>query len=415
VRRRKNANPTTSIAVPAGGGTQGRTDLYVVDAERVSPKSVDCRYPLIYDETKRKGERLRMDNSQLPGRLGDKNATLLTDRRADPRIVAVLEAAGDLGAAIDPISASASYDECLEYCAAFEAVGASAHPLAEAAMPAFPDVSSSIETIKGVDGNDITLYIDQPVTRTGSSPCILHTHGGGMVLMTAADPGFVRWRRSLASAGMVVVGVEFRNGGGKLGNYPFPAGLNDCASALQWTHANRETLGISAICISGESGGGNLAIATTLKAKQEGWLEQVDGVYALCPYISGAYGAPPPNLLSLEENDGYSLDCQQMAALVKLYDPDNVHATNPLAWPYHATAADIEGLPPHFISVNELDPLRDEGIEYYRKLVKAGNSAVARTVHGTNHAGDMSFPDVTPDLYESTLRSLVGFAGSLVG
>ena len=55
-----------------------------------------------------------------------------------------------------------------------------------------------------------------------------------MVIMSAADTPYVRWRDELAAMGMVVVGVEFRNGAGKLGNHPFPAGLNDCMSGLQW-------------------------------------------------------------------------------------------------------------------------------------------------------------------------------------
>ena len=38
----------------------------------------------------------------------------------------------------------------------------------------------------------------------------------------------------------------------------------------------------------------------------------------------------------------------------------------------HASASDLTGLPPHVISVNELDPLRDEGLAYYRKLLAAG-------------------------------------------
>ncbi len=288
-----------------------------------------------------------------------------------------------------------------------------AHPLAEAAMPAFDTVTTQTVEIKGVDDNDIVLYIHKPKNTDGPRPCIVHTHGGGMVLMTAADPEFVRWRNSIAEAGLIAVGVEFRNGGGRLGNHPFPAGLEDCASALKWTHANRAALGISAIVISGESGGGNLSLATTLKAKQEGWLDYIDGVYALCPYISGAYANPPAHLLSLVENDGYTLDCSMMSALVKVYDPTSEHASNPLAWPYHATSKDLSGLPPHIISVNELDPLRDEGLAYYRKLLASGNSAVARTVHGTQHAGDVTFPDFTPDLYAETLRSLCGFAQSL--
>ena len=68
---------------------------------------------------------------------------------------------------------------------------------------------------------------------------------------------------------------------------------------------NRERFGISSIVISGESGGGNLAIATTPQGKKkEGWLAQINGVYACCPYISGAYFNPPPALASLTENDG---------------------------------------------------------------------------------------------------------------
>ena len=39
-------------------------------------------------------------------------------------------------------------------------------------------------------------------------------------------------------------------------------------------------------------------------------------------------------------------------------DPQYMRWADELAWPYHATAADLEGLPPHTISVNELDTLR---------------------------------------------------------
>lgn len=281
-------------------------------------------------------------------------------------------------------------------------------------MPTFDSVMSTTQTIKGVDGHDITLYLHMPQDQSETGPCIVHMHGGGMVLMTAADPGFVRWRNSLAAAGMRVIGVEFRNGGGSLGNHPFPAGLNDCASAVNWAHANRESLGISTIVLSGESGGGNLSLATTLKAKQEGWLDQIDGIYAMCPYISGSYAKPPLALVSLRENDGYSLDGAMMATMVKVYDPHNAHATNPLAWPLHASKEDLEGLPPHVISVNELDPLRDEGLAYYRKLLAAGVPALARTVHGTPHAGDLILPDVTPDLYQEANALICRFARSLI-
>ena len=244
---------------------------------------------------------------KLPGRLGNPEETLVSDPRTDPRIARTMAMLGELAPGVTQIDTNASYEEALTYCAAFVKAAALSHPMDWQAMPDFPSVVSSETVIKGVDDNDITLYIHQPADRAGPLPCLVHTHGGGMVLMTAADPVFVRWRNTLASMGLVVVGVEFRNGGGKLGAHPFPAGLNDCASAVQWTHANRRELDISTLTISGESGGGNLSIATTLKAKQEGWAEQINGVYAFCPYISGAYREQPPELPSLQENDGYLL------------------------------------------------------------------------------------------------------------
>ena len=101
-----------------------------------------------------------------------------------------------------------------------------------------------------------------------------------------------------------------------------------------------------------------------------------------------------------------------MATMVKVYDPEDVNSTNVLAWPYQASIEDLQGLPPHIISVNELDPLRDEGLEFYRKLMAAGVTALARTVHGTPHAGDLMMPDITPDLYNQSLNSLCEFARS---
>lgn len=339
--------------------------------------------------------------------------TLERDPRAHPKIRAAMQqlpAAGDLPA----VSEHCSYEQALQFCQAFEDQSAAANPMLLASLPEAPTVTVTTETIQGVDANPIELFLHAPTDVEAPRPCVIHIHGGGMVLMSATDPGFIRFRNSLAASGMLVVGVEFRNGGGRLGNHPFPAGLNDCAAAVQWVHANRARLGVSSLVIAGESGGGNLALATALKAKQEQWLEQIDGVYAMCPYISGCYAQPLESLPSLRENDGYLLDMSTMRALVKVYDPDGKHGTDPLAWPYHADAALLQGLPAHVISVNELDPLRDEGLAYYRKLLAAGVPANGRTVHGTPHAGDQMFPDVVPEIYEDTVRSIRGFAGALV-
>ena len=319
----------------------------------------------------------------------------------------------DVAPAPSPVSAASPINEILAYCveaeAGFDMLGAAL----TATSPPVEGVTSYTEVIKGVDGNDINLYIHKPDNAAGPLPCIIHTHGGGMVILQASNPGYNRWRDELAATGLIVVGVEFRNGAGALGNHPFPAGLNDCASAAQWAIANRDALGVSKVVISGESGGGNLSIATALKAKQDGWINQIAGVYAQCPYISNGYADPPAELTSLIENDDYFLNIENMGALARAYDPDGGNATNPLAWPYHAQRADLEGLPPHVISVNQLDPLRDEGLIYYRKLLDAGVSAVSRTVNGTCHAGDCLFLDAMPDVFHATIRDIKSFADSV--
>ena len=71
------------------------------------------------------------------------------------------------------------------------------------------------------------------------------------------------------------------------------------------------------------------------------------------------------------------------------------------------------GLPPHVISVNEIDPLRDEGLLYYRRLVRAGVPAVGRIVAGTGHGCDLLLGGYLPEVFAATIRDVSGFARSL--
>ena len=355
---------------------------------------------------------MRTTSPQLPGKLGDPNLTIASDPRLDPRLA---EAAAGLSEALEelPVAADSPLAEIRTFVLAVEAEVEVAYAEFFRDLPAVPGVERRSEAIEGASGNEIPLFIHAPAKRDGRLPCILHIHGGGMVMCAAADAQYVRWRDELAATGLVVVGVEFRNGAGKLGDHPFPAGLEDCASATRWAYAQRDTLGISHIVTSGESGGGNLCLATALEARREGWLAEIAGVYSCCPYISGTYNPPPPELGSAHENAGYLLNAIMMQALVRAYDPEGQHATDPRAWPYHARRSDLTGLPPHVISVNELDPLRDEGLIYARKLLAAAVPTVSRTVNGTTHAGDMECVRDAPDIYYATIRDIHGFAGSL--
>ena len=350
----------------------------------------------------------------LPGRLGDPALTLLEDKRLDPRVRRALGAAppGGPGASLPVVTLNSSYEHCLSWISAMEKMLMSQDAAALAAMPAFDDIGTHEDVIPRGDGSGIDLYLDRPKNRTGKLPCVVHVHGGGMAFTTARRPLTARWRKTLARQGMLVVGVEFRNAGGVLGNHPFPGGLNDCARAVQWVHANRGSLDISSLIIAGESGGGNLAVATAIKANLEGWVQAIDGVFAMAPMILGFYTSVPPELLSWRENQGYQGTNEMMRAMTKVYDPQDEHETNPMAWPFHATGSALKGLPPHIITNYELDLIRDDGAVFARKLQQAGVAALSRTMDGAVHVPEIAMPDLIPELTRETVQSLVGFANS---
>jgi acetyl esterase len=311
------------------------------------------------------------------------------------------------------VTVDSPLDERIEFSrVSEEGMGAIFAVLAQEA-PAVQGATTTTTTIAGGDGNDVTLYISRPDGVSGALPGVVHLHGGGMAIGSAADVGYMLLREYLAATGVVVVGVEFRNSGGKLGPYPFPAGLKDCAAATRWVAANRDALGISHLIVSGESGGGNLTLTVAHKAKREGWLGEIAGFYAQCPYISNRWLEDCDDLPSLKENDEYFISLQQLAVLGSLYDPTNSHAADATCWALAASDVELDGMPPHVISVNELDPLRDEGLQYYRRLLRAGVPTVGRMVLGTCHGGDLMFPAVMPDVFEASLRDVSGFAKSL--
>ncbi|MBW0105849.1 alpha/beta hydrolase fold domain-containing protein [Pseudonocardia sp. KRD291] len=351
---------------------------------------------------------------RAPGRLGDPALTLGDDPRADPRMMAVMRTFGlDAHADDAPMGADAGIDALREFVTAVE-VGFEGlfTALAEGA-PRVAGVSHEARTIDGPDGNEVTLHIHRPTGVEGPLPCIYQVHGGGMVMLSTEGPLYRNWREELAAAGAVVVGVQYRNGGGALGDHPFPAGIDDCAAGLKWVAAHRDELGITSTVVTGDSGGGGLAVALAIKAKREGWLDAISGVYAQCPYIVGTWAETPPELPSLRENDRYWLNRALFPLLAEVYDPGRANIDDPTCWPYRATAADLQGLPPHVISVNEVDPLRDEGLTYHRKLLAAGVDSVGKINLGLCHVGEILFRSAMPDVYANAVRDVTGFARSL--
>ena len=109
----------------------------------------------------------------------------------------------------------------------------------------------------------------------------------------------------------------------------------DSALCFGWIDAHKKELGISHVIAEGESGGGNLSIATTMKLIRDGKGHIISGTYALCPYISGMYDASPEKLAeelpSLLEFDGYFLSTRGCDLTGWGYTPEGPDRTNPAA------------------------------------------------------------------------------------
>ena len=273
-------------------------------------------------------------------------------------------------------------------------------------------VTHTKEFTSSPDGNNIKIQYIRPDTDE-KLPCVYYIHGGGMMVSSCFDELYAAWGRCMARQGVAVAMVDFRNAmwaSSAPEIAPFPAGLNDCVSGLKWIHANAEELNIDneQIIIAGESGGGNLTIATGLKLKQDGDIGLIKGLYALCPYIAGHW--PLPENPSSEENEGILLSLhteQEFSQGALIYGIDAYKNKDPLAWPSFATADDVKGLPKTYIIVNECDPLRDEGVNFYRLLREADVDAQCRQVMGSVHGTEIFLGCI--EISDETAMSIANF------
>lgn len=353
-----------------------------------------------------------------PGRIGNASKQLSNDPRTNPHLLKALQELkadhpdpmpfpGESTDIIRPIMAQ--FDK--GFSALFDAIN-----MSTTGDDQEPEVIRSTRFFKSFDGVERKLYITRRLDQKDEVlPAVVYIHGGGMVILSTTSQVMTRWTKSIALQGVAVIAVDFRNAYTDEKDYLFPTGLNDCAAAVQYIHAHKAELGISKLVLQGESGGANLCLATALKANQEGFVNQIDGVFGVVPYISGAHRWSEERKLkelpSLVECNAYFMEGSIMAIQSAYYSPGNYE--NPLAWPYYATETDVQGLPPHMLVMDELDPLRDEGVAYHRKLVNAGVSSVGLVSLGAVHGTSSIFRHAVPDFHNSSVREIAAFAKSV--
>lgn len=190
---------------------------------------------------------------------------------------------------------------------------------------------------------------------------LVYFHGGGFVMGSIGLMDNVA--RELAhSSGATVVSVGYR----LAPEHPYPAGLDDCESVTRWAATNTDALGSSnpKVVVAGESAGGNLSAAVSLRLRDLGGV-QLAGQVLIYPAVAGRIEFP-----SDDEFDGLIISKRVGEKFWAAYTGGRDLASDPYVAPLAAPS--LEDLPPALVILGGCDMLRDEGRAYARRLSDEG-------------------------------------------
>jgi acetyl esterase len=194
------------------------------------------------------------------------------------------------------------------------------------------------------------------------SRAVLWIHGGGWVLGNL-DLFDAECRRLCLATAALVVAVEYR----LAPEHPFPAGLDDAATALRWMdrELRGEDGGKPQLLVGGASSGGNLAAALALRSRDAGG-PRIEHQILVYPVTDCACDTPSYR----EFAEGYLLEGAEMKLFWELYAGRPERARDPLASVLRAP--EVADLPPATVVLAGCDVLRDEGHAYPARLAAAG-------------------------------------------
>lgn len=217
-------------------------------------------------------------------------------------------------------------------------------------------------------GSGVPVRVYDPAPGERGRVLVVYLHGGGWV-MCGLDTHDALCRELAAASGAVVVSAGYR----LAPEHPWPAAADDALAVLLWARAEADRLGCDAgrVVVAGDSSGGNLAAVTALRAP-----ELVAGQLLVYPPLDASMG--------FESVAAYGRGHFHTAAHMAWYwdqyggDPAHPHVS-PLRAP------DLSGLPRTLIVLADCDLLRDEGLEYARRLGEAGVDCEVRLHPGVFH------------------------------
>jgi epsilon-lactone hydrolase len=218
---------------------------------------------------------------------------------------------------------------------------------------ALEGIASRASNLGGVPAVTLEPVVGEP-ERT-----IVYYHGGGYVSGSPPD-------RYLPLAGAVALGAQARVHAVDYRLAPetrFPGAFEDCLAAYRWTVRNSGA-DPQTIAVLGDSAGGNLAVAVTVAARDEG-LPLPSCVAVISPFADLTLSGASMELRKL-------VDPYVTRELLQSMATEYLSGADPADPRCSAVFADLDDLPPLLIQVGEDEILFDDAARIRDAAVAAG-------------------------------------------
>jgi acetyl esterase/lipase len=212
------------------------------------------------------------------------------------------------------------------------------------------------------------------------APAVVYCHAGGFVLGNLDTDH--RQCVELARRGRcTVVSVDYR----LAPEHPYPAALEDAIVVVRWVAANATELDVDAarLAVAGSSAGATLA-ACLAHGAVDGSLPPVVFQMLHQPVLDDRATASKAEFRASPAFDGEAADL-----MWRYYLPSDKGSANAVP----ARRNRLNGLPTTLITCAEIDPLRDEAVDYAQRLLRAGVSTELHVFARTCHGFDSLLPD----------------------
>ena len=236
------------------------------------------------------------------------------------------------------------------------------------------------------DRTKIRLRIYKSVSASTPTPVLLWMHGGGYLIGRPEqdDDICIQYVRELS---ITVVSVDYR----LAPKHPFPAGLDDCYTALKWIKAHAQELHIdpNRIAVGGNSAGSGLAAALAQLALDR---KEIGIAFQLLIYPM----LDDRTVLRTDIDDSNNVTWNHKSNRFgwESYLGQECGAEDVPAYSVPARRAELSGLPPAWIGVGALDIFHDEDVAYAQRLKECGIECEINVIPGAFHGFDVFDPQV---------------------